>query len=53
MTKHYHLLLQLSEGGLSRGMCELNGGFALDINARHGRCDHPLRPPLLQRPDRP
>jgi hypothetical protein len=21
-------------------MCELNGGFALDFNARHGRSDH-------------
>jgi REP element-mobilizing transposase RayT len=40
MRNHYHLLLQLSEGGLSRGMCELNGGFALDFNARHERSDH-------------
>jgi REP element-mobilizing transposase RayT len=40
MTNHYHVLLQLSEGGLSRGMCELNGGFALDFNARRGRADH-------------
>jgi hypothetical protein len=37
MTKHYHLLLQLSEGGLSRGMWGLNDGFALDFNARSGR----------------
>jgi putative transposase len=40
MTNHYHLLLQLSEGGLSRGMCELNGGYALEFNARHNRSNH-------------
>lgn len=40
MTNHYHLVLQLGEGGLSRGMCELNGGYALGFNARHGRSNH-------------
>ena len=40
MTNHYHLVLQLSSGGLSRGMCELNGGYALGFNARHGRSNH-------------
>jgi putative transposase len=40
MTNHYHLLLQVSTGGLSRGMCELNGGYALTFNARHGRSNH-------------
>jgi REP element-mobilizing transposase RayT len=40
MTNHYHLLLQLSEGGLSRGMCELNGGYALTSNERHLRSNH-------------
>ena len=40
MTNHYHLLLQLSDGGLSRGMCELNGRYALGFNARHGRSNH-------------
>jgi REP element-mobilizing transposase RayT len=40
MTNHYHLLLQLSSGGLSRGMCQLNGGYALMFNARHGRSNH-------------
>jgi putative transposase len=40
MTNHYHLLLQLSDGGLSRGMCELNGGYALAFNARHNRSNH-------------
>jgi putative transposase len=40
MTNHYHLLLQLDEGGLSRGMCELNGGYALAYNTRRGRTNH-------------
>jgi REP element-mobilizing transposase RayT len=40
MTNHYHLVLQISDRGLSRGMCELNGGFAHAINAALGRCDH-------------
>lgn len=40
MTNHYHVVLQIPEGGLSEGMCELNGGFARWSNIRHGRCDH-------------
>jgi REP element-mobilizing transposase RayT len=40
MTNHYHLVLQLSDRGLSRGMCELNGGYALGFNERHGRSNH-------------
>ena len=40
MTNHYHLLLQLGSGGLSRGMCRLNGGHALMFNARHGHSNH-------------
>jgi len=40
MTNHYHLVLQLGEGGLSRGMCELNGGYATSYNVRHGRSNH-------------
>lgn len=40
MTNHYHLVLQLLEGGLSRGMCELNGGYALQFNQSHGRSNH-------------
>jgi putative transposase len=40
MTNHYHVLLQLSRGGLSRGMCELNGGYAASFNGRHGRTNH-------------
>ena len=40
MTNHYHSVLQIPEGGLSEGMCELNGGYARWSNIRHGRCDH-------------
>jgi len=40
MTNHYHLVLQIADAGLSRGMCELNGGFAHAMNAALGRCDH-------------
>jgi putative transposase len=40
MTNHYHLVIQLSDRGLSRGMCELNGGYAIASNARHGRTNH-------------
>jgi REP-associated tyrosine transposase len=40
MTNHYHLLLQLSEGGLSRGMCLLNGGYASQFNTCYGRSNH-------------
>jgi putative transposase len=28
MSNHYHVVLEISEGGLSNGMCELNGVFA-------------------------
>src|SRR5215210_7542649 len=40
MDNHYHLVLQSGDDGLSRGMCELNTGYAVDYNKRHGRCNH-------------
>jgi REP element-mobilizing transposase RayT len=40
MSNHFHLVVQLRSGGLSSGMCELNGGFARAANARFGRIDH-------------
>lgn len=40
MGNHYHLLLGVGEQGLSRGMCELNTGFARNFNAEHGRINH-------------
>jgi putative transposase len=40
MTTHYHLILQISDDGLSDGMQELNGEYARRANARHGRVGH-------------
>jgi putative transposase len=40
MINHYHLVLQLGAGGLSRGMQSLNGGYAHAFNARENRRDH-------------
>ena len=40
MDNHYHLLIHVGEQGLSRGMCELNTGYAVHYNAIHGRVNH-------------
>jgi REP element-mobilizing transposase RayT len=40
MGNHYHLVLRLSDAGLSRGMCELNTAYAVGFNARHQRINH-------------
>ncbi len=40
MTTHYHLLLETTRDGLSRGMQRLNGLYAQRFNARHGRRGH-------------
>ncbi len=40
MGNHYHLVMQIGEAGISRGMCELNTGYALTHNARHERINH-------------
>jgi putative transposase len=40
MRNHYHLVMQIDERGLSRGMCELNTAYAVGFNARHGRINH-------------
>jgi putative transposase len=40
MRNHYHLVLRVTEKGLSDGMCELNTGYALTYNGRHGRINH-------------
>jgi REP element-mobilizing transposase RayT len=37
MPNHFHLVIQLTEGGLSDGMRELNGGFSRWSNVRTGR----------------
>jgi REP element-mobilizing transposase RayT len=40
MTTHYHLVMRIGEAGMARGFCELNGGYAREFNARHGRRNH-------------
>ena len=40
MDNHYHLVLSVSEKGLSDGMCELNSGYARTFNKHHGRVNH-------------
>jgi putative transposase len=40
MTNHFHLVVGTPDGGLSPGMCELNGSFARWSNLRHEREDH-------------
>jgi REP element-mobilizing transposase RayT len=40
MVNHYHLVLRLGDGGMSRGMQYLNGGYAFTFNQREGRRDH-------------
>ena len=40
MTNHFHLVLQIGEAGLSKGMHRLNTGFALASNAHFGRINH-------------
>jgi putative transposase len=40
MTNHYHLVIKLSERGMSDGMKELNAGYSRAFNIRNGRQDH-------------
>jgi putative transposase len=40
MTNHYHVVLATPDGGLSAGMCELNGGFARWSNKKRRLDDH-------------
>jgi len=40
MGNHYHLVMQIGERGISRGMCELNTAYAATYNVRHGRMNH-------------
>jgi len=42
MRNHYHLLLGIGDAGLSDGMQNLNHGYAMAFNARHGRINHLL-----------
>jgi REP element-mobilizing transposase RayT len=40
MNNHYHLVMRIDERGMSKGMCELNGTYALLFNASHNRINH-------------
>jgi len=40
MRNHYHLVLRIREGGLARGMCELNTAYALGFNRSESRINH-------------
>jgi REP element-mobilizing transposase RayT len=40
MTTHAHVVLRAPEGGISRGLQELNGNHARRTNYRHGRVGH-------------
>lgn len=40
MTTHYHLLLDVPENALQRGMHWLNGTYAQQFNRSHGRWGH-------------
>jgi len=42
MSNHLHVVLQVTDKGLSEGMCELNTRFARASNARFGRINHCL-----------
>jgi len=43
MTNHYHVVLQIPDGGLSAGMHVLNGEFSRRTNCRHDRTGHLFR----------
>jgi putative transposase len=40
MRNHYHLVIHVGERGLSKGMCELNTGYATQFNLYHSRVNH-------------
>jgi REP-associated tyrosine transposase len=40
MSNHYHLVVMTPRGGLSRGMGQVNGGYARYFNRCYGRCGH-------------
>jgi REP element-mobilizing transposase RayT len=43
MGNHFHFVLQIPHGGLSKGMQELNTGYSIRTNKRHGRTGHLVR----------
>ena len=40
MRNHYHLIIHVGDKGLAAGMCELNTGYAVWFNGKHGRVNH-------------
>ena len=40
MTTHYHLVVDVDQNALQRGMHGLNGPYAQEFNRRHGRSGH-------------
>lgn len=40
MPTHYHLVVDVADNALQRGMSALNGGYAQNFNRRHGRWGH-------------
>jgi putative transposase len=40
MTNHYHVVMQIGDAGLSDGMRELNGTFAISSNQKLRRSNH-------------
>ena len=40
MGNHYHLVMQIADAGISRGMCLLNTGYAVTFNKEHARINH-------------
>jgi REP-associated tyrosine transposase len=43
MGNHFHFVVQIPHGGLSRGMQHLNTSYSIRTNKRHGRTGHLVR----------
>jgi putative transposase len=43
MGNHFHFVVQIPHGGLSRGMQELNTSYSVRTNKRYGRTGHLVR----------
>jgi REP element-mobilizing transposase RayT len=40
MGNHYHLVMRIDDRGMAKGMCELNGKYALLFNLKYARVNH-------------
>jgi REP-associated tyrosine transposase len=52
IPNHYHLLLEVPELDLPRGLHRLNGRYARRFNQRHGRVGHVFGGPYFAQPVR-